>query len=526
LAGDYPDPRIVIVGATGAGKSSIANSLLGCDPQGSECMFEVCSTAESCTTHTTLGTGPWLGSGQNFTVVDTPGFGDSEGRDQEFIVEMMDVLSEDLHYTNLIMLTLEGSQPRFGEPLYDMLRQMTTIFGDSWWDFMIVGVSKWSYSQGAIDSRNQTCTNYPDKCQDEAWFVREFNAQFQDKFGLTKNFTYAFVDSWSQTIPNIDDPVQQQYWHQETNKVWKAATEKNETYDFVTIDDVLEENALCKAEVKRLQKIIDDNITELYEGLNQVSSRVDVTEINITENTAAISDNSEGLNLLSSRVDQNELNVTENKNAISVNAEGINGVSSRVDQNELDLTENKNAISVNADHIYDLEIEVGSMTGGMDLPLGTIMSWVTKVEGYEGDPISLPDGWQRCDGSIIEAPSPWAGQHTPDLNNQKRFLRGGSDQEQLTLEEDQIQDHQHHISLDDPGHSHGFIDKYFKPNVDDYTGPIGTDERNGGFAFPHLSLTSPVKAGVTATVTGVSVGNSGSETRPKNMNVIYIIRVV
>ena len=33
-AEDYPDPRMVIVGATGAGKSSIANALLGCDPQG------------------------------------------------------------------------------------------------------------------------------------------------------------------------------------------------------------------------------------------------------------------------------------------------------------------------------------------------------------------------------------------------------------------------------------------------------------------------------------------------------------
>ena len=81
-AEDYPDPRMVIVGATGAGKSSIAYALLGCDPQGSGCIFEVCSSAASCTTQTTMGLGPWLGeeTSQDFTVVDTPGFGNSEVR--------------------------------------------------------------------------------------------------------------------------------------------------------------------------------------------------------------------------------------------------------------------------------------------------------------------------------------------------------------------------------------------------------------------------------------------------------------
>ena len=64
----YPDPRLVVVGETGVGKSSIANALLGCDPQGSECLFEVCYGTDSCTTETTIGTGPWLGDGQNFTV--------------------------------------------------------------------------------------------------------------------------------------------------------------------------------------------------------------------------------------------------------------------------------------------------------------------------------------------------------------------------------------------------------------------------------------------------------------------------
>ena len=46
-----------------------------------------------------------------------------------------------------------------------------------WWKFPLIlffeTLLKWSYSQAAIDSRNQTCTNYPDKCQDEQWFIRD-----------------------------------------------------------------------------------------------------------------------------------------------------------------------------------------------------------------------------------------------------------------------------------------------------------------------------------------------------------------
>ena len=68
LSSAYPDPRLVVVGETGVGKSSIANALLGCDPQGSDCLFEVCYGTDSCTTETSIGTGPWLGDGQNFTV--------------------------------------------------------------------------------------------------------------------------------------------------------------------------------------------------------------------------------------------------------------------------------------------------------------------------------------------------------------------------------------------------------------------------------------------------------------------------
>ena len=59
----------------------------------------------------------------------------------------MDVLDNQLGYTNIIVLVLEGGEPRFGEPLYAMLRQMSSIFGAAWWEFMVVGVSKGKFKK-------------------------------------------------------------------------------------------------------------------------------------------------------------------------------------------------------------------------------------------------------------------------------------------------------------------------------------------------------------------------------------------
>ena len=54
----------------GAGKSSLANALLGCSIGKGEkvCMFGVCGGLESCTSDTVIGTGPWLGDQEDFTV--------------------------------------------------------------------------------------------------------------------------------------------------------------------------------------------------------------------------------------------------------------------------------------------------------------------------------------------------------------------------------------------------------------------------------------------------------------------------
>ena len=173
-----------------------------------------------------------------------------------------------------------------------------------------------------------------------------------------------------------------------------------------------------------------------------------------------------------------------------------------------------------------------------EAPLGTITAWVAfpSTNGTV-PPVALPDGWRRCDGSLIPAPSIWEGKVTPNLNGERRFLRGGSDADMLKLEEDQLQEHTHKVT--DPGHQHHYYDRYSDNNSYDNDGP---SDGQGTFAAAHSywtdwgfsgSITSNKKGagGPQAYFAGISVDGvediyrRGDETRPKNMNVIYIIKV-
>ena len=126
----------------------------------------------------------------------------------------------------------------------------------------------------------------------------------------------------------------------------------------------------------------------------------------------------------------------------------------------------------------------------------------------------------RCNGSVILAPSPWEGETTPNINGEERFLRGGVDSVQLEKEEDSLQAHTHDIS--DSGHHHGYQDKVTQSNNDNggngYYGPHGNDK------ISDVDRTTNTGAS-NIKVTDVNGARTSDETRPKNIRVVYIMKV-
>ena len=218
-------------------------------------------------------------------------------------------------------------------------------------------------------------------------------------------------------------------------------------------------------------------------------------------------------------------------------------------ENVNNLNENLSLkIENNEDRIDDLEAINTA-------PVGTILAWVPKPEAASESSVSLPEGWLFCNGSLITE-GPWTGGRTPDLNSIGAFLRGAPEDLVLEVEESQIEDHVH----DDFGHQHDCTasstanshyhgyEAAYAHNLGDntadteggitscaYVSGLGDCGKRMGLRYDKhrdadsANTTVSTNCSLVSSSSGMggvsSAANSGTETRPINMKVLYIIRV-
>ena len=221
-----------------------------------------------------------------------------------------------------------------------------------------------------------------------------------------------------------------------------------------------------------------------------------------------------------------------------------------------DLGAIEDDVARNTEDISELQEDLNLERSRVDLvletlaPIGTILAWhaVFSLEK------SIPAGWQRCDGSLIQV-GPFAGQKTPDLNSDGRFLRGGLDRESGEFEDDSLQDHTHadlgHSHVDsghthsDNGHVHRFdmdeerqSDFYHRHDplaISDHNNVVCADgcsityimeeAKETPLGYSQLSTDSANIESSTSNLGGVEEGRMADETRVKNMRVVWIMRI-
>jgi len=457
-----PKPHMIIVGPTGAGKSSLANALVGEDPTSNNTLFPVCHDMDSCTKNTNYCYNhTWLGDDQNdvFTIVDTPGFGDTDDQMEDLVEEMINTLSDTIKTADVIILTLPEDTTRFSKELTVMLKQLEMLFGRKMWNSTIIEISKFSYKQEYIDLRDLQCKLTPDNCRDEAFFYDEINRELEEKFHIGMKLPIVFIDSYSQLPDFLDDDTQQSHWKEETTKLFDFSNESPE-FIFKTVDEVLEENYEMRKEIEWLNEVITNNISELHERINTEQDRAIQQEVDI----------------------------------------------------KAWMLGNDTSIRETIDNL-------------LEFPTGTIIAWVPAPQiDFTGKQSEIPVGWQRCDGTKIEY-GPWEGKFTPNLNGEHYFLRGGIDDEYLEMQDHAIVDHTHI----DAGHYHGYSDAYLtlstsKLDENHFSVAKGT-HYDGIWDFRHMNTFS-CKTGIGKVETSEPYVKADEyETRPKNMKVVWLMKV-
>ena len=261
-----PYPRLVILGSTGSGKSSLANALLGRrrswkNSESKDCFTVGAFSGKSyggVTQEVCAHVGSWLGVGHNVTVVDTPGFGNEIEEEEDTIEKLVTFLREDIKFVNLFVLTFKETDRRLTRGFKSMIKLLGRIFGQKLWNYTVLCATHWGYDNVQRAIRNSSGYG------EEEW-TDHINRLFNGLSTDTRPLDSVFIDSFYD-ISKSEIAISK--FAENTDKLLEAAHKMHPPFECKDIEKASLELRQQQQRIKILEERAAENVNKI-ESLNR-----------------------------------------------------------------------------------------------------------------------------------------------------------------------------------------------------------------------------------------------------------------
>ena len=251
--------KLLIIGKTGTGKSSLCNVVSGLDHDAK--VFPVSASAESCTQSTQFADVLFNNDkSRPISVIDTIGFDDPKNDlDAVIIADLVSKLKNQVDYINTFVIAVNGQNPRLDGSLIGMIRIFEKMFGKDFWQQTLLVFTRLPMDKKSISRREKKTK------QTDAQLAKHYLQVLQQEFPNGGGLDYLIIDACYED----DDDEEVVSFNEAIENLWTKLRYSPDLYT-TKVQNAESESKKLKNEIEKKDKEYTESVQKMKKEINTV----------------------------------------------------------------------------------------------------------------------------------------------------------------------------------------------------------------------------------------------------------------